>query len=167
MSNIFSDEFIVSSIQTMFQKKLKDVLTSIAEKYSIDQEQLFDSYLDPSLETDGKNKKKKTKKKDETTSVCLARKADGVQCTRHKKDNSDYCGKHSISLKFGRIDDLDVEEDDPRVAIDKEKFIMTWNESIDGQNYLVDSNNVVYSLDHKIIGKKNASGHLISLAELL
>jgi hypothetical protein len=169
--NLFTDEYIVSSIQTMFQKKLKDILTDISEKYSIDQKQLFDCYLEQhNSETDNgsKNKKKKTKKKDEEVAICLARKADGGQCTRHRKDSSEYCGKHSISLKFGRIDDVsNNDNDDDNMPIDKDKFIMTWKETIDNIEYLVDSNSIVYGVDHSIIGKKNNEGKLVLLADIM
>ncbi len=46
---------------------------------------------------------------------------------------------------------------------------MTWTEQIDGINYLIDSNNIVYSsnIDNpEILGKKSKEGKLILLSDL-
>ena len=68
---------------------------------------------------------------------CLARKQDGEQCTRNKKLNSDYCGKHINNRKYGRVDDINLEKDN---NIEK-----THIENIDNINYLVDDDNYVYT----------------------
>ena len=83
----------------------------------------------------------------------MARKQDGNQCSRRKKYD-DYCGKHVKNQKFGRIDDCnnllqDFSEDD--------NYIMVWKEQYKDNEYLVDSNNIVYSNsieNPKILGKK-------------
>ncbi len=68
---------------------------------------------------------------------CLAKKQDGEQCTRNKKLNSDYCGKHIHNRKYGRIDDINLEKDN--------NFEKTHIENIDNINYLVDDDNYVYT----------------------
>ena len=59
------------------------------------------------------HKKKKRKKNTvlNQTELCMARKADTGQCTRRRKDGSDFCGKHNGQLKFGRIDDAVLSKD--------------------------------------------------------
>ena len=80
---------------------------------------------------------------------CLARKQDGLQCTRNKKPNEDYCGKHIHNRKFGRIDDNNHNIDD--------NLLKTTIENLNGENYLVDSDNYVYTNNIEnptLIGKK-------------
>ena len=50
-------------------------------------------------------KKRKKNKQLEKCELCMAKKADRQQCTRRRKGNSEYCGKHQNNLKFGRVDD--------------------------------------------------------------
>ena len=86
----------------------------------------------------------------------MARKQDGNQCTRKKK-NGDFCGKHEKHQKYGRIDDYNnlvekLSQDD--------NYIMVWTESINNKEYLVDSNNIVYTKNlnsPEIIGKKKSN----------
>ena len=46
-------------------------------------------------------------------SSCMARKQDGCQCTRSRRKDSDYCGKHIKARKWGRVDEhLHLSSDD-------------------------------------------------------
>ena len=38
---------------------------------------------------------------------CMGRKLDGKQCTRGRKDGTEFCKSHLNKLPFGRIDDDD------------------------------------------------------------
>lgn len=159
----FDNNYLLSSLNCIFNNKLKSILTEISDKYNINKEALIANYLvlDGSVVDLGnaspkrKRKKNKQLQKDE---LCMARKADNAQCTRRRKDNMEYCGKHCNNLKFGRIDDEEK-------FSNNENFITCFTEEIDGINYLVDSNQIVYSLDFEnpqILGKKNKDGKLIS-----
>ena len=85
----------------------------------------------------------------------MGRKLDGKQCTRGRKDNTEFCKSHLNKLPFGRIDDDDycVKEPSKRGRKRKNnllncnKYIVTHIEEIEGNNYLVDDNNLVYSFD--------------------
>ena len=90
----------------------------------------------------------------------MARKADGQQCTRRRKDSTEFCGKHSGTLKFGRIDDEDK-------LSKNENFVQCSAIQIDGTDYLIDKNNVVYSynIDNPtIVGGLNDAGELIKVS---
>ena len=82
---------------------------------------------------------------------CMGRKLDGKQCTRGKRDNSDYCKSHENKLPYGRIDEpFKLKESKVRGRKKKDKlndFVATHVEVIDGKNYLVDNNNFVYTFN--------------------
>lgn len=84
---------------------------------------------------------------------CMGRKLDGKQCTRGRKDNSDYCKSHMNKLPYGRIDDEfklkePLKRGRKRKSSSKEvEYVYTNIDVIDGENYLVDNNNLVYSFD--------------------
>ena len=165
MSISFTNESIMNGLNSMFNKKLKEILLNISQKYSIDEGQLLDSYLDNNIntnETSSVASKKKKIKKTNTIDLCVARKADGRQCSRKKKNTNEYCGKHSSNLKYGRMDD--TEDSNGVKYAENDKYIMTWHENIDGVDYLVDSNNIVYSYHMEnpvILGKKNTKGEIM------
>ena len=134
-----------NQINDIYIKNIKSILDNISNDYNLDKNELY-KYLD----TTKKQVNKLINKSDE---LCMARKQDGNQCSRRKKYN-DYCGKHVNNQKFGRVDDSnnlleDFSEDD--------NYIMVWKEKYQDNEYLVDSNNIVYtnSIENpKIIGKK-------------
>lgn len=86
---------------------------------------------------------------------CMGRKLDGKQCTRGRKDNIEFCKSHQNKLPFGRIDDNEyfIKEPSKRGRKKKNnilncnKYIITHIEEIEGNNYLVDDHNLVYSFD--------------------
>ena len=87
----------------------------------------------------------------------MARKADGHQCTRRRKDGTEFCGKHSNNLKFGRIDDEDK-------LSKNDNFIKCSAIQINGKDYLIDDNKIVYSYNidvPTIIGGLDENGQLI------
>lgn len=98
-------------------------------------------------ETDAHIAKKRKKRKRRTLhpkDICMARKQDGHQCTRRRKLDCDYCGKHMKSRKFGRIDDPIVSS----AGKSSKAFhntILTWVELFGDTEYLVDDNDIVYT----------------------
>jgi len=82
---------------------------------------------------------------------CMGRKLDGIQCTRGKRDTSDYCKSHENKLPYGRIDEpFKGKEINKRGRKKKNKnsdYILTHMEIIDGTNYLIDEKNYVYSFN--------------------
>jgi hypothetical protein len=84
---------------------------------------------------------------------CMGRKLDGKQCTRGKRENSEYCKSHENKLPYGRIDEpFKSKETSKRGRKRKDKqhdMISTCVEKIDGKNYLVDENKFVYTFSIK------------------
>jgi len=136
---------IINEMKDIYSKNIKLILDEISIDYNIDKYELY-KYLE-------KKKKKNNNLSSTCSELCMARKQDGNQCTRKKKFN-DYCGKHINSHKYGRIDDSsnlleDYSED--------ENYIMVWKEKYENIDYLVDSNNIVYTNNienPEIIGRK-------------
>ena len=152
MSDVLMDEIIKK-----VNEHCANIFKDIAETYdAVDYDTLMNKYCIERPKTK-QIKKKPTKK----CTICMAKKADGFQCTRRKKPGGDYCGKHIKKLKFGRIDD------ELRYS-DKSKYIKTKRENIDGEYYLVDDQNLVYSCSKThplLLGKKvivNGEPKLIS-----
>ena len=85
-SNSYTSEFIVQSLQIIFNNKLNTILAEISNEFNIDKQKL-DKFLDKTKteldlslpSTKQKRKKNKQLSKDK---LCMARKADGHQCTR-------------------------------------------------------------------------------------
>tara|TARA_B110000211_G_C14031003_1_gene532130 strand:+ start:163 stop:672 length:510 start_codon:yes stop_codon:yes gene_type:complete len=125
---------IKKHIESIIRDQNKYILRDLCNTYSnLNYDELYAKYCPHAL-PDKKKKKTKTVEK----RICMAKKADGYQCTRRRRDNSDYCGKHINKIKFGRIDD------EEKYASD-EKYIKTTKTILNGDYYLVDEANTVYS----------------------
>jgi hypothetical protein len=162
MSEFGLDE-ISKNIYILFSTQLKKILIEIANEHSLDKNKLITKYININMLNNISIKKKKKKNKLEPGLLCMARKQDGNQCTRRRKGTVEYCGKHIKNRRFGRIDEHSNNID--KLA-ENDNYIMTWVEIFEGDEYLVDSNNIVYSRDitsPKIIGKKIGEGILEKL----
>lgn len=163
----FNTNYILTALSSIYNNKLKDILIEIATDNSLNKDKLLNKYIvgdNMSINLDILQKRKRKKNKQlALNELCMARKADNAQCTRRRKDDSEYCGKHCNNLKFGRIDDEDKYSNN-------EDFIKCSPEEISGKEYLVDNNtNIVYSYDFenpKIVGKKNSEGLLVLLSDI-
>ena len=159
----FGLDDISKNIYVLFSFQMKRILTEIAEEHSLDKNKLIAKYVNNNMLNNLSIKKKKKKNKLDPGVLCMARKQDGNQCTRRRKDVNEYCGKHIKNRRFGRIDE---HTNSIEKLAENDNFIMTWVEYFDGDEYLVDANNVVYSRDinsPKIIGKKIGDGNLEKL----
>lgn len=94
---------------------------------------------------------------------CLAKRANGEQCTRKKKEGCDYCGTHTKGVPCSIMDQN--ENDSPKP---NQESINIWVQNIKGIEYFIDGSNNVYkhedvinnSTNPRIIAKcaKNESG---------
>ena len=98
---------------------------------------------------------------------CNAKRANGEQCTRRKKDKEQFCGTHNKGTPHGIIDNSQKDSDITKIEV--------WLQEIKGIHYYIDGNNNVYKAEDilinidnpKIIAKyhKNIEGHY-SIPEL-
>ena len=93
--------YIVDGLMSVYNSKLKEVLKDLSLTYSIKDngkknitlDELYEKYClnDLVLEevTAPKKKRRKKNKQLEKTELCMAKKADGCQCTRRRKDGNE------------------------------------------------------------------------------
>ena len=79
---------------------------------------------------------------------CMAKRANGEQCTRKKKDEACYCGTHDKNRPHGIIDKNDEDEQ-------KLKKVEVWLQEINGILYYIDKDNNIYKTEDIISNKIN------------
>ena len=97
---------------------------------------------------------------------CCAKRASNEQCTRRKKDGSEYCGTHMKGTPHGIIDN----QNESKPTTQK---IEVWAQDIQGIIYYIDKSNNVYQaedivvnkLNPKIIAKYLKNGEIYSIPE--
>ena len=92
--------------------------------------------------------KKRNRKHIPTCDMCMGRKIDGLQCTRRRLPNMEYCKSHCRKLPNGRVDQPNPApkvkakrgrkrkiEFDPRQNDDE--YATLWEKILEGEKYLV------------------------------
>ena len=79
---------------------------------------------------------------------CNAKRANGEQCTRRKKDDSCYCGTHDKNRPHGTIECEPCEEE-------KLTKMQVWHQEINGILYYIDNYNNIYKSEDIISNKVN------------
>jgi hypothetical protein len=79
---------------------------------------------------------------------CCAKRATNEQCTRRKKEGSEYCGTHMKGTPHGVVDN----QNDSKPTTQK---IEVFAKDIQGIIYYIDNNNNVYQAEDIIINKVN------------
>jgi hypothetical protein len=79
---------------------------------------------------------------------CYAKRANGEQCTRRKKDGCEYCGTHMKGTPHG----ICTIEDDIKPKTEK---ISVWAQDIQGIIYYIDKDHNVYQIEDIMYGKDN------------
>lgn len=94
-------------------------------------------------------KRKRVKNSIPTNNRCNAKRANGEQCTRRRKDDCEFCGTHSKGAPHGYYN-----KDDEN-AENAEKKIEVVAEEVCGIVYYIDNNNNVYKTEDILEGKVN------------
>jgi hypothetical protein len=97
---------------------------------------------------------------------CCAKRASNEQCTRRKKEGSEYCGTHLKGTPHGIVDN----QNEPKNTTQK---VEVYAQDIQGIVYYIDKNNNVYQaedivsnkLNPKIIAKYVKTGENYSIPE--
>ena len=99
------------------------------------------------LENQDFKKRKRIKNQIPLSERCCAKRADGEQCTRKKKDTH-FCGTHMKGIPHGSIDmELAVPNQITKIDV--------WVEDIKGIMYYLDKNNNVYKPEDIVNNKHN------------
>ena len=99
------------------------------------------------LTKDDLKKKKNSKSSISQFERCCAKKANNTQCSRRKKNNSEYCGTHINGTPYGLYNDSENNN--------KIKKLEIWVQDINGIQYYLDENNNIYYPEDIISNSKN------------
>ena len=102
------------------------------------------------LSKDDFQKRKRVKNQVSQAIRCCAKRANGEQCTRRRKDDNDFCGTHSKGTPYGIIEC----EPDSVPSINKKDV---WVQEIKGINYFIDDETNVYNHEDVLTNKINPS----------
>jgi len=147
---------VSSDLFKFVNDEVKTIIEKICASYNLNYNEVIEKYNIDLLNIGAKfGVKKRNRRVLPANKQCMGRKLDGKQCTRGRKDGTEFCKSHLNKLPFGRIDDEDycVKEPSKRGRKRKNnvlscnKYIVTHIEEIEGSNYLVDDQNMVYSFD--------------------
>ena len=94
-------------------------------------------------------KRKRVKNVVHLADRCCAKRASGEQCTRRKKEGSEYCGTHLKGIPHGKFD-FEGEDEKPQG-----QKIEVWAQDIQGIVYYIDKNYNVYQVEDIMSGKVN------------
>jgi len=100
------------------------------------------------LEKDDFMKRKRVKNVVPFFDRCCAKRANGEQCTRRKKEEDGYCGTHMKGTPHGVIDTQNE-------AVDHGQKVEVWAQDIQGIVYYIDKNGNVYQAEDIISNKTN------------
>ena len=105
-----------------------------------------DGYSMPALNEEDYMKKKRVKNPIPFHEKCVAKAANGEQCSRRKKKGSDFCGTHNKARPHGIItaDPCQQSKDGSSVV---KKEIEVWLEDINGIMYWINDIGTVYHPD--------------------
>lgn len=83
---------------------------------------------------------------------CLAKRANGEQCTRKKKEGCDYCGTHTKGVPCSIMDDHEENGDKPKM---NQQSVNIWVQNIKGIEYFIDDLQNVYKHEDVINNSTN------------
>lgn len=158
------DVRLLKTLEEMYQKNLY----KIAQDNNLNYDEIKDKYrLESKTLTINMGIKKRNRRVLSDEKRCMGRKFDGQQCTRSRRDGSDYCLSHEKNLPQGRIDDPSFKPKEKGRRGRKKKineyehdkdYIPTTLRKIDQIEYLIDMDNNVYSYNIEnpvFLGKYN------------
>ena len=118
--------------------------------------------------------KKRNRKHIPTCDMCMGRKIDGLQCTRRRLPNMEYCKSHCRKLPNGRVDQPNPA---PKVKAKRgrkrkvefaprqndDEYATLWEKILEGEKYLVDIKGHVFTYQNEkltYIGNKTLEGKI-------
>ena len=137
---------------TNFKNEIKEKITTLTfqdkEKINDLLEFVYD-YNRLTLEKEDFAKRKRVKNSIPNINRCIAKRANGEQCTRRRKEDCEFCGTHSKGIPHGSIQ-TDVNESN----LNTQSLEVT-AEDIKGIVYYIDKFNNVYKTEDILEGNDN------------
>ena len=138
---------------TLFKDKIRDKITELnlndKEKINDLLEYVYE-YERFTLGKEDLNKRKRIKNSIPSLNRCIAKRANGEQCTRRRKDDCEFCGTHSKGTPNGLIQDNEISSN---TAINHKMEVFA--EEIKGIVYYIDTNFNVYNTEDILSEKIN------------
>jgi hypothetical protein len=137
----------VHTFKTELVEKIKSTQTTSQSAEMIELINYVYQYDNLEINKDDLMKRKRVKSTVPVYDRCCAKRANGEQCTRRKKDDCQYCGTHTKGTPHGILNDSESAPTTKKVdvqAID-----------IKGIIYYLDNDNNVYDTEDIVSNKKN------------
>lgn len=115
------------------KKKISEKSTTLSIAELV---QYIEEYPPLVLKSSDYEKRQRTKNIVPLYERCKAKRANGEQCTRRRKEKNTLCGTHIKGTPHGM---MDIKDDN--IHIDK---VDVWIQEINGINYYIDNNNNIY-----------------------
>tara|TARA_B100002019_G_C20987605_1_gene458938 strand:+ start:137 stop:640 length:504 start_codon:yes stop_codon:yes gene_type:complete len=126
----------INELQLTEQPRINDLMTYIWD------------YQNLVISTEDVTRKKRVKNTVPQFERCTAKRCNGEQCTRRRKDNEEFCGTHVKGTPHGVIS-KDSSEDN------NYKKVSVWIQEISGISYYIDNMHNVYNMEDIIQNKMN------------
>ena len=141
---------INKKISNYVQKLKQDIANYVTTHNNICKNEVInyiDTYSELSLTSEDFSKRKRVKNTIPHYDRCNAKRADGMRCTRRRKNEASFCGTHIKSQPHGIASSAEIKP--------TSKKVMIWGEDIKGIIYYLDKNNNVYDTLDVINNIKN------------
>ena len=148
---------ISSKLLKTFNDIYIHTLNRISDKYALNKNELKNEFkLDSTKIAIELGIKKRNRRSLEDEKRCLGRKFDGNQCTRSRRDKSDFCLSHEKNLPQGRIDDNSFKPKEKgkrgrkkkqHAFANNDEYLATTLIEHNGYKYLIDEDNNVYTFN--------------------
>lgn len=146
-------EVKVSSYLNQFKDDIKNKMSELElietsdSKYSDLLRYIFD-YQSLSWDKEDFTRRKRVKNTVPAIDRCMAKRANGEQCTRRRKEGCQYCGTHSKGTPHGEYEETSNQES-------QNKIVELTVQDINGIMYYIDSEDNVYNQSHVLSNKIN------------
>jgi hypothetical protein len=140
----------IESYLTSFKDSVRDKVTSLgiqSDQTNMLMQYIYD-YERLNLTKEDFAKRKRVKNSVPYCDRCGAKRANGEQCTRRKKEGDEYCGTHMKGTPHGVVD---MQEDNKQNM----QKIEVWAQDIQGIVYYIDKNMNVYQAEDIVTNKPN------------
>ena len=136
---------------TTFKEDVKNKIAQLGMSNETEASQLLQFIYDyerVSLTKEDFMKRKRVKNTVNLSERCCAKRANGEQCTRRKKEQDEYCGTHMKGTPHGVIESSDE-------PVNLNQKVEVWAQDIQGIMYYIDKTNNVYQAEDVISNKIN------------
>ena len=142
----------IESYITAFKDELREKVLCLDVQSEASKNQLVQYIYDYerlTLDKDDFMKRKRVKNVVPFFDRCCAKRANGEQCTRRKKEGDGYCGTHMKGTPHGVMDN---EGNEPT---EQNQKVEVWAQDIQGIVYYIDKSENVYQAEDIISNKTN------------